>query len=228
MKQRIAGRAVWLFLVVALVAAGAGIWLAGTLERAATPRVEAPQPVDQSTLRDGPLLRLPEPRPIADFALYDRHGDPFSRADLEDRWSLAFFGFSSCPHICPDTLFQLTRAAESLPEGQQPRVWFIGVDPERDTPERLDEYAERFGGDLVATSGPDAQLRALAMQLGVHYNVPEHEPGEWYNVDHSMDVLLIDPQGRWAGVLKAPHDGEAIAGAVGRHIGTPVGTSPAP
>ena len=203
--------------MVALVASGLGLWLAYSLQ------TDAAAPANQALLRDGPLLRLPDPKPIADVALYDDQGEPFSLSALEGDWTLVFFGFTSCPHICPDTLYQLTEAKSRL-EGELapervPRILFVGVDPGRDTPEALGQYRERFGGGIEAVSGEDPQLRALAMQVGVHYVVPDHEPGAWYNVDHTASVQLIDPQGRWAGVLSAPHDAEAIAAALARQLG---------
>jgi protein SCO1/2 len=136
-----------------------------------------------------------------------------------------FFGFSSCPHICPNTLFLLTSVVDQLekelPAESLPQVLFVSVDPERDTPEVLQQYRERFGGNIEAVSGADDQLRALAMDLGSHYVVPEHEPGEWYNVDHSISVHLLDPQARWVALLSPPHDAAAMAEVLERFLGGP-------
>ena len=65
-------------------------------------------------------------------------------------------------------------------------------------------------------------MRALTTQLGVHYNIPEHAPGEWYNVDHTVSVPVLDPKARWAGVLGAPHEAEAIREALA-HLPGPGG-----
>lgn len=203
-------RILMLFTVVAVLAAGAGLWLGLRGDGQPAAPLDGPE-------RDGPLTLLPEPRPLADFSLVDQHGRAFSRADLEGRWSLVFFGFASCPHICPDTLFQLQRAVNGLDpvgETERPRVVFVSVDPERDTPERLDEYVAQFGPDVIAITGEHPQLRALATQLGIHYNIPDHAPGEWYNVDHTVSVPVLDPQARWAGVLGAPHEAEGIRDAL--------------
>jgi len=207
---------VFIFVAVAVIAAGIGLWLAHLIQATQTPGA------NQAMLRDGPFLRLPEPRPIAEFVLYDDTGEAFARADIEGQWTLVFLGFSSCPHICPDTLYQLTQAVEGIRETlapeRVPKILFIGVDPERDTPQALARYRERFGNAIEAVSGQDAQLRALALQLGVHYVVPEHEEGKWYSVDHSLSVLLLDPRAQWVGVLSAPHDGAAIAEALERFL----------
>lgn len=204
------------FLIVALIAAGAGLWLAHLIESGDL------QGRNQALLKDGPFLGLPEPKPLADFALYDHAGRPFSKAALEGRWTLVFFGFSNCPHICPDTLFQLRRVVQqlhgSLPPQRLPQILFVGVDPDRDTPEALAAYRQRFDNAIQAVSGPDAQLRALAMQLGVHYVIPDHEPDAWYNVDHSISVMLLDPEAQWVGLFSAPHEAEAMAGALDRYL----------
>lgn len=210
-----------LFTLVALLAAAAGLWfgLRGgdrVPEHAPGPQIE------------GPLTVLPEPRPLADFALTDQHGQPFSKTNLEGRWSLVFFGFASCPHICPDTLFQLQQAVAGLDPETRPRVVFVSVDPARDTPERLAEYAQRFGDDLVAVTGEHAQLRALTTQLGIHYNIPDHEPGEWYNVDHTVAVPVLDPRVRWAGLLGAPHEADAVRSAITGRLAIGNAANPAP
>ncbi len=106
----------------------------------------------------------------------------------------------------------------SLPASRLPKILFVGVDPERDTPQALNQYRDRFGGAIAAVSGTDEQLRALATQLAVHYAIYEHEPGTWYNVDHSLGVMLLDPQVRWVGLLSAPHEAEAMAAALGRFL----------
>jgi protein SCO1/2 len=216
MKHNSKTTVILMFATVALIAAGAGLWLSqNTAARSGTV-------ADQSALRDGPFLKLPQAKPIADFALYDGAGEGFSRAGLEGDYTLVFFGFTSCPHICPSTLHQLTQVVDGLegelPPDRVPNILFISVDPERDTPKALEQYSARFGPSIQAVSGPDAQLRALAMQLGVHYVVPEHDPDEWYNVDHSLSVLLLDPEVRWVGVFSAPHDGAAMREALQRFL----------
>ncbi len=204
-------------LVAALAAAG-GFWLAQSTRNA------APDDQDQTMLQIGPLLGLPKPKPVDEFILYDHRGEEFRRDALEGNWTLVFFGFASCPHICPNTLFQLTAVVETLedrlPRDRIPRVLFVSVDPARDSARALEEYRERFADKILAVSGTDDQLRSLALDLGAHYVIPDHEPGEWYNVDHSINVHLLDPEVQWAGVFSAPHEVEAMAGSLETFIGS--------
>ncbi|MEJ8566832.1 SCO family protein [Elongatibacter sediminis] len=156
------------------------------------------------------LIVLPEPRIVADFDLRDQRGEPFSLQDLRGRWSVLFFGFTSCPDVCPNTLFQLhqVRSAllETLGPDEVPEIYLVSVDPERDTPDKLASYLEHFDPAFKGVTGDDAQLRALTLQLGAMYHVAPHDPGDTaYQVDHSASLMLLDPEGRLYGVLPAPH-----------------------
>jgi len=164
----------------------------------------------------GSLLVLPEPRVLGEFRLVDQQGEAFSLEDLRGHWSLLFFGFTHCPDICPSTLYDLQQVYRSLETGTAAanpwQVIFVSVDPERDTPERLEEYVAWFDPDFVGVTGAPEQLAPLAMRVGVAFRIEEHEPGAPnYAVDHSASVFLTDPQGRLHGVFPAPHDAAVMA-----------------
>jgi len=161
------------------------------------------------------LRILPEPRTIAEFSLIDQDGAPFSLGRLNGKWSLLFFGFTHCPDVCPSAMYDLDRVHQALvgknrdDAGHQ--VIFVSVDPERDGPERLREYAAYFNPDFIAATGTQEQLAPLTRQLGVAYRIEPHEPGSSsYSVDHSASVMLTDPQGRLYGIFPAPLDAEKM------------------
>lgn len=161
------------------------------------------------------LVVLPEPRVIADFALQDHRGQPFSLAGFRGQWSVLFFGFTSCPDICPNTLYVLQQARSRLLErfaaDAVPDIYLVSVDPERDSPEKLASYLAHFDSSFTGLTGEDVQLRALTMQLGVMYHIEPHDAGDSdYAVDHSASLILLDPEGRLHGVLPAPHDVDRI------------------
>ncbi len=162
------------------------------------------------------LMILPEPRVIADFALVDNRGQPFSLQNLKGHWSLIFFGFTNCPDICPSALYDLNLVSEKLASSgerntPEVRIVFVSVDPERDTPEKLSQYLGFFNPKFIGVTGNQEQLEPLAMQLGIAYQLEEHEPGaERYNVYHTASFLLMNPQGQLYGVFPAPHDAEKI------------------
>jgi len=197
-------RLIVLAVLVGLISAMAGISMWRVMQG-------PPQPSNAA------LLTLPEPRVIADFALVDDQGEPFSLDNLRGRWSLIFFGFTHCPDVCPSTLYDLKQIHEKLgrmdsdaASGRQ--VLFVSVDPERDTPEKLQQYVDYFHPDFIGVTGAQEQLAPLTMQLGIAYRIEEHESGSTqYNVDHSVSILLTDPQGRLRGVFPAPHDTDKMA-----------------
>jgi protein SCO1 len=201
-RKKIALPSVLLVISLAVLGLMAGALAWRVLDRGAAPAAER-------------LIVLPQPRAIADFALQDHHGQPFSLDDFRGRWSVLFFGFTSCPDICPDTLYQLqqarSRLADRLPPEQVPAIYLVSVDPERDTPARLADYLAFFDREFTGLTGEDPQLRALTMQLGVMYHIAPHEEGDTgYLVDHSASLLVLDREAQLYGVLRAPHEADAI------------------
>jgi len=173
------------------------------------------QAYDQA--RAASLLVLPDPRVIADFRLVDHHSQPFALDDLRGKWSLLFFGFTHCPDVCPGTLFELQKVNQSLQQqlgthSAKPQILFVSVDPERDTPAKLEQYLAYFDPGFIGITGDQAQLLPLTRQLGIAYRIDDHEPGAaQYDVAHSTSVLLTDPQGRLYGAFPAPHDAAKIS-----------------
>ena len=163
------------------------------------------------------LLVLPDARVIADFRLADHHSQPFSLADLRGKWSLIFFGFTDCPDVCPGTLFELQKVNANMiqaleAESDRPQILFFSVDPERDTPAKLEQYLSYFDPGFIGITGDQVQLLPLTRQLGIAYRIDDHEPGtQQYDVAHSVSILLTDPEGRLYGAFPAPHDAEKIS-----------------
>jgi protein SCO1/2 len=168
---------------------------------------------------DQVLLSLPEPRVIADFRLTDHRGKPFSLSGLQGRWTMMFVGFTSCPDVCPGTLYLLHQVNETLAReltaAERPQIVFLSVDPERDSIEKLAVYLEHFDPEFIGVTGEHAQLLPLTMQMGIAYHIEDHEAGEMqYGVEHSAGILLINPDGRVHGLFPAPHQAEAVADSV--------------
>ena len=191
----------WLILVAA-VAAGLGLWLG---QRAfAPPAGMAPE------LRSA--LRYPQPRPVPPFELTRADGAPLDNRALLGRWTLAFFGFTHCPDVCPTTLAvfrQVEALAKADPAAPPLALWFVSVDPARDTPQVLGDYARYFSPAIVAATGDQAALAALTPALGIVY-AQSPLPGGGYTVDHSTQIVVFDPQGRLAAIVRPPQDAAAI------------------
>ena len=198
-------------IVVLLVALFAGLGLLASRKFFAAP--DAQQPSLQ-------VVKLfPEPRELPDFALQQSDGTQLMPGELHGHWTLVFIGFTFCPDVCPTTLAQLAQAQrqwEALPESTRPRVLFVSVDPERDTPDRIGEYAHAFHRDTLAATADIPSLEAFTRSLSMVFaKVPAADgaPADQYSIDHSASMALLDPRGRMAGVVtgSAVDDPAAIA-----------------
>jgi protein SCO1 len=160
-------------------------------------------------------LLWPQVRPLPPLDLIDHDGERFGREDFEGRWSLVFFGYTSCPDICPMTLAILNRVRQRLagndPGFGGPQTILVSVDPARDTPQRLREYVRHFNEDFIGVSGEHQQLQALTRALGTVYMTEEPDANGDYLVHHSATIFLISPRAELAGVLTSPHEPVSLA-----------------
>jgi protein SCO1 len=145
-----------------------------------------------------------EPAPVVGDLSFTSHaelGAPRERSLVAEPDGLLFvyFGYLSCPDVCPMTMIDLAHARRALPATDADRiaVAFVTVDPERDGPERLHGYLAHFFGDgFDPLTANDAQLDAAVRRLGVRYEVEPHEPGaDRYEVSHSAITYVIDDTG---------------------------------
>lgn len=147
----------------------------------------------------------PQARALPDFALYDHQGETFDKSRLQDHWTLAFVGYTYCPDICPTTMAELKRVYPELKtiDSEHPlQVWFLSVDPKRDTQERLNEYIQFFNPEFVAASGEHKDLFPLVRSMGMMYALADNTSDPNYLVDHSASVVVIDPQANVIGRFK--------------------------
>ena len=196
-----------LLVLVAALAAGLGLWAAQRFFRAPA-----------STLPATTVVKLlPQPRELPAFSLRQSDRTALVPGELKGHWTVVFLGFTHCPDICPTTLAELAKAQkqwEAMPDPTRPRVLFVSVDPDRDTPDRIGEYAHAFHRDTLAATADVPALEAFARSLSlVFMKVPPEPgaPGDRYNVDHSAALVVLDPQGRMAGVIQPPLHPKAIA-----------------
>ena len=212
LRARGAASRTLLYLIAALLAAAAGVYLS----RALFAPTAAPDPALQVAAMKQQMrsVRLVSPpRVLADWQLRLSDGGTATPATLQGRWTLVFLGFTHCPDVCPTTLAELAKAQKqwsALPEGKRPRLLFVSVDPERDTPQLTGDYAHYFHADTLAASPTPEQLAGFAKALGLVYMKVSEADGS-YSMDHSATMVLLDPQGRQAGLLSPPLDPQKIA-----------------
>jgi len=138
-----------------------------------------------------------ENRPI--FTLQDTSGRQVTDRDLHGRINLVYFGFTTCPDVCPTELGWMVRTMRQLgPLGEAIQPVLITVDPERDTPEKLAAYASAFHPRLLALTGTPEQIKAAADAFGVIYRkqTPVSQQPGFYLIDHTMTTFVLDRDGR--------------------------------
>ncbi|HMQ30800.1 MAG TPA: SCO family protein [Chloroflexaceae bacterium] len=168
--------------------------LLGALVLAALAACGAPQ-------LKGTVLDPPSPAP--DFTLTDEQGQPFTLSEQRGKVVVLFFGFTSCPDICPAELSNLAAATRQLGDAASDvQVALVSLDPERDTSERLAQYVGAFDPSFKGLRGDAAALAPVARDYGVFYEKREL-PGSalGYTIDHSGYVYVIDKAGRWREVI---------------------------
>ena len=141
-----------------------------------------------------------------DFTLESPEG-PVSLSDFEGGPVLIYFGFTSCPDICPTSLAVMRHSFTLLSDEELSKVnaLFITVDPERDTLEHLKTYTHFFSPKITGVTGSREEIDLVVAQYGAYYRFVELENSAMdYTVDHSSRIYLVDSQGKL--VTTVPHD----------------------
>ena len=138
------------------------------------------------------------PQAAFDFQLFTGGDKPASLKDFNGKAVLLFFGYTSCPDICPNTLAILRQVYTDLGEqADKVQVIYITVDPDRDTPQRVADYAAIFHPDFIGLSGGLEALEASWAAYGVYREIDDTSGSSaGYLVTHSARLYLIDPQGK--------------------------------
>jgi protein SCO1/2 len=131
------------------------------------------------------------------LALTDHHGQPRTLTDFQGQVVVIFFGYTTCPDICPTTLARLADVMKALgPDEARVRVLFVTLDPERDSGERLKTFVPWFHPSFLGLRGDAAQTRAVSEEFRV-FSARKEVAGELgYVLDHSSGAYVFDPAGR--------------------------------
>jgi len=148
--------------------------------------------------------------PDLSFELAAAGGKSITEEDFDGKIVMMFFGYASCPDICPTTMAQLSQVVEELgPEAEHVRILFISVDPHRDTPEILQAYVNAFDQNAIGLTGSERQISRLARRYRVAYQIakPRGDDASDYEVAHSRGIYIFDAEGK-ARMLAS--DGESV------------------
>lgn len=163
-------------------------------------------------LSDNRGVVFPVAREIKPFKLMTGN-QAFSLNNLHGHWTLLFFGFTHCHSICPITLEKLNEIYPILvkhhPELQ---IVFISLDPDRDTPTSASQYAKRFNQKFIGVTGKINEIRKLQSQLGIAALREKNQNND--QLQHASTILLINPAGKWTGLLNNNNTPRMIESAV--------------
>jgi protein SCO1 len=147
------------------------------------------------------------------FTLQDGDGREVTSRDFRGKYMLIYFGYSFCPDVCPTTLNEIADAVDRLgPQAGRVQPIFITVDPKRDTPSVVKQYAAAFSPRLVGLTGSPEQIAQVAKQFRVYF--AEHRTGPGlgdYTMDHSSIIYLMGPDGKFIAPIRADASGAEMA-----------------
>ncbi|MDP6917218.1 MAG: SCO family protein [SAR86 cluster bacterium] len=167
-------------------------------------------------LKDMGLYLIEPPRNLGTFNLVDSNGKEFLPGDFQGKWNLLFFGFTFCPDICPITMSMLSRTEKGLDikDQEKIRIFLVTVDPDRDSPEQLKVYLENFSEKFIGLTGGLDQIYNFATSVNAPFNPIVNSKDPNYTVDHTGSIVLIDPEGNYAGFFRAPHNQDNVKKAI--------------
>lgn len=218
--NRQSGKALVPALIIGVLALASGIFVAMQFtgnDNAATNTGASRADIKQLTALQESLvtsLALPiDYRQVPSFELMDVNGEPITEALFEGQWSLAFFGYTHCPDVCPVTLQVMKNVVAKMEEQGQtpPQVVFVSVDPVRDTSADMKQYINYFNDSFIGITGQATHIKELADALGIVavFTANDEDP-ENYIVDHTASLLLIDPERRIRAKVTPPHEADKI------------------
>lgn len=158
-----------------------------------------------------------------EFTLQSADG-PVSLQDFRGKLVLLYFGYTFCPDICPTALAATAEGLKQLTpeEAQRVTMLFVSVDPKRDTPAHLKEYAAFFHPGIVGLTGTPEIIADIARRYGVYYAEQKvATAGDGYVVDHTSDTYVIDPAGRIAGKIAHATPPDQVVAAIRKYLRQP-------
>ena len=153
------------------------------------------------------------------FTLVDQTGATVTEAALRGHPSAMFFGYTFCPDVCPTTLADMTLWLDDLgADADKLKVYFVTVDPERDTQEHMAEYLQAFDPRIVGLTGDRAAVDAMLAAFRV-YSRKTGEDGDYYLMDHTASVYLLDENAQFVGTVDYQEALEAVLAKLKRLVG---------
>lgn len=195
-----------LFITIAIIAVAIGLYA----------QIGQQQKSTETALKK--IILLPQSKEIGEVLFRDHNNNFFDKSKLLGKWSIVFFGFTNCPDICPTTLQTLSEVKSSLESTpingatawSSYQVIMVSVDPERDKIEKLKSYVPWFDKEFIGLAGELEYTKEFAKNLGILFFKSNQKSETVYEVDHGASLILINPEGEYAGAITAPHKTDEI------------------
>ncbi len=166
---------------------------------------DAPSPVSATASIGGP------------FSVIDTKGEVVTEASLKGQPSAMFFGYTYCPDVCPTTLVDMTQWMEQLgADADKVNVYFVTVDPQRDTPEQMASYLESFDPRIKGLTGNTEAIAGMLKAYRVYSKQVDTGEAEYYLMDHTASIYLLDKNGQFTGTIAYEEDRETAVGKLRR------------
>lgn len=152
------------------------------------------------------------------FSLISDKGDVVTHDTVNTKPHLIFFGYTHCPDVCPTTLFEATGWLKALgDDGDKLSVYFVTVDPERDTKEVMGDYVNAFDPRIRGLTGDAKNLTKMLKSYAVYYKkVPDPDDADSYSMDHTATVYLMKKGGGFFGTIAYGEDSKTAIAKIKR------------
>ena len=178
-------------------------------------RMNTARELTEQEYKDLGAYFIDPPRQLSGFHLISDQNMNFAIDDFKGKWSILFFGFTFCPDICPITMKQLSEVKEGLMDkADKINFYLVSIDPDRDSPENLRTYLDNFDEEFIGLTGEIDKIYKFSTQVNAPFFPVVNSNEENYTVDHSGSLVLINPEGNYAGFFRAPHDQNKIIKAL--------------
>lgn len=139
------------------------------------------------------------------FSLQTGDGKTITDTSFPSKLKLLYFGYTFCPDVCPTGLLNISAALDALPSAQAAQIQplFVTIDPKRDTPDIVSEYASYYDKRIIGLSGSQQDIDNIINGYRVYVSIPDHDADDTYLVDHSSYIYLMGKDGQFLAVF--PH-----------------------
>ena len=158
-----------------------------------------------------------------EFALQDKTGKTVRFSDFEGKYRVVYFGYTFCPDVCPVDLQNLMQGLNQLAKtnaeaAAKVQPIFITVDPKRDTPQVVGEFAANFGPKLIGLTGTEEAIKAAEKSFAVYAEKREGGSADAYLMDHSRATYLMGPKGEPLALIPTEQNPQAVAAELAKWV----------